>query len=108
MQHNPKNAVNQISESRDRRGGGGVKHHRELQEMYRPRWACFGVQIGFKLLSEGGQGECGTDLIWESIPNSGSIKSKTISKLFDRVNSPLFSSIGHTGGGGGGATIITC
>ena len=40
--------------------------------------------MGLKLLSEGDQGERGTDLIRKSIPHSGSIKSKTITKLFDR------------------------
>ena len=39
---------------------------------------------GLKLLSEGGQGGRGTNLIRKSIPYSGSIKSKTITKLFDR------------------------
>ena len=36
------------------------------------------------MLSEGGQGGRGTNLIWKSIPYSGSIKSKTITKLLDR------------------------
>ena len=40
--------------------------------------------MGFELLSEGGQRGIGTNLIRESIPHSGSIKRKTISKLFDR------------------------
>ena len=53
-------------------------------EWSRLRWVCFGVQVGFKLLSEGGQGRRGTNLIRKSIPHSGSIKSKTITKLFDR------------------------
>ena len=48
------------------------------------RWVCFGVQVGFKLLSERGQGWRGMNLIWKSISNSGSIKSKTITKLLDR------------------------
>ena len=48
------------------------------------RWVCFGVQVGFELLSERGQGGRGTNLIWKSIPHSGGIKSKTITKLFDR------------------------
>ena len=38
----------------------------------------------FKLLSERGQGWRGTNLIWKSIQNSGSIKSKNITKLLDR------------------------
>ena len=38
----------------------------------------------FELLSEGGQRGRGTNLIRESIPHSGSIKCKTITKLFDR------------------------
>ena len=41
-------------------------------------------KVGFKLFSEGGQGGRGMNLIRKSIPNSGSIKSKTITKLFDR------------------------
>ena len=48
------------------------------------RWVCFGVQVGFKLLSEGGQGGRDTNFIRKSIPHSGSTKSKTITKLFDR------------------------
>ena len=36
------------------------------------------------MLSEGGQGGRGTNLIRKSIPHSGSMKSKTITKLFDR------------------------
>ena len=40
--------------------------------------------MGFELLSEGGQRGRGTNLIRESIPYSGSIKRKTITKLFDR------------------------
>ena len=42
------------------------------------------VQVGFELLSEGGQRGRGMNLIRESIPHSGSIKCKTITKLFDR------------------------
>ena len=38
----------------------------------------------FELLSEGGQRGRGTNHIRESIPHSGSIKRKTITKLFDR------------------------
>ena len=48
------------------------------------RWVCFGVQVDFKLLSERGQGGRGTNLMWKSIPQSGSIKSKTITKVFER------------------------
>ena len=36
------------------------------------------------MLSERGQGWRGTNLIWKSIPNSGSIKSKTITKPLDK------------------------
>ena len=36
------------------------------------------------MLSEGGQGGRGTNLISKSIPHSGGIKSKSITKLFDR------------------------
>ena len=43
-----------------------------------------GVQVDFKLLSERGQGWRDMNLIWKSIPNSWSIKSKTITKLLDR------------------------
>ena len=42
------------------------------------------MQVDFKLLSEGSQGRRGTNLIRKNIPYSGSIKSKTITKLFDR------------------------
>ena len=74
-------AVDKISVSRDIRG---VKHHKECQGMIQAKVVCFGVQVGFKLLSERSQsGRC-TNLIWVSIPHSGSIKSKTITKLFDR------------------------
>ena len=45
---------------------------------------CFGVQVGVKLISERGQVVRGANLIWKSIPHSGSIKSNTITKLFDR------------------------
>ena len=45
---------------------------------------CYGVQVGFKLVSEKGQGWRGTNLIRKSIPHSGNIKRKTITKLFDR------------------------
>ena len=38
----------------------------------------------FKLLSKRGQVRRGTNLIWKSVPNSGSIKSKTVTKLLDR------------------------
>ena len=41
-------------------------------------------QQGFKLLSEKGQEWRGTNLIWKSFPNIGSIKSETITKLLDR------------------------
>ena len=51
---------------------------------FRLGWICFGVQVGFKLFSEGGQGWRGTNHIRESIPHSRSIKRKTITKLFDR------------------------
>ena len=51
---------------------------------FRLGWICFGVQVGFKLFSEGGQGWRGTNHIRESIPHSRSTKRKTITKLFDR------------------------
>ena len=44
---------------------------------FRLGWICFGVQVGFKLFSEGGQGWRGTNHIRESIPHSRSIKRKT-------------------------------
>ena len=43
-----------------------------------------GVRVGFKLLSERGQGGRHNNLIRKSIENSGGIKSKTTTKLFHR------------------------
>ena len=45
------------------------------------------LQVAFEVLSERGQGGRGTNLIWKSIPHSWDIKSKTITKLFDRFMS---------------------
>ena len=54
------------------------------------------AKVGFELLSEGGQQGRGTNLIRESIPHSGSIKCKTITKLFDRfVNGGTFIALNH-------------
>ena len=43
-----------------------------------------GVKVGFEAFSEGDQRGGRTNLPRKSIPNSGSIKSKAITKLFDR------------------------
>ena len=40
--------------------------------------------MGFELFSEGGKSGGCTNFLGKSIPNSGSIKDKTMTKLFDR------------------------
>ena len=62
----------------------GSSNTENTREWSRLRWVCSGVKVGFKLLSGRGQGWRDMNLIWMSIPNSGSIKSKTITKLLDR------------------------
>ena len=51
----------------------------------RLRWVCLGVQVGFMLFSEIGQGGRSTNLIRKGLQNSGGIKSKTLTKLFDKI-----------------------
>ena len=59
-----------------------VKRHGEyVEDIGSLVWVCFGVKIGFKLLSEGGQKGRHTTITRRSIPNRGGIKSKAITKL---------------------------
>ena len=67
--------------SRDRKE---PKHYGECQGSVRLRRVCLGVKVGFEAFSEGGIRGGHTNLLRKSISNSGNIKSKTITKLFDR------------------------
>ena len=60
-----------------------VQFHGECQGMIQAKVGMLWSQVGFKLLSGGGQGGSDTNLIWKSILNSGSITSKTITCLTD-------------------------
>ena len=64
----------------------GVNHYTEnAREILRLGWIYLCVEIVFKLLSEKGNRERCTNLNRKSAPNSGSIKSKTVTKLSDRI-----------------------
>ena len=47
------------------------------------RLVCLGIEVGFQLLSTISNRGRFMNLIWKSIPNSGNIKSKAVTKLFD-------------------------
>ena len=67
----------------------GSTNKENTRQILRLMWVYLGEEVGFKLLSEGGsEREC-MNLIRKSIPNSGSIQSKAITKLFDRFLSKL-------------------
>ena len=69
-----------ISISRDRKES---KHHIECQGVSKTKEGMPWCKGRFEAFSEGGQRGGRMNLLRKSIPNSGSIKSKTITKLFD-------------------------
>ena len=65
--------------------GRGQVPQRTTKGILRLMWVLFGLEVEFKLLFERGiKGVC-TNFISKSIPHSGRFKSKTITKLFDRL-----------------------
>ena len=79
LRHNKTKNRQPISISGDRKES---KHHRECQGVSKTN-VCLGVKVGFEAFSEGGQRGGRRNLLRKSIPKSGSIKSKTITKMFD-------------------------
>ena len=75
MQQNQKSSQKKIHYPETEEGSSTTENARGLSRL---GWVCFGVQVGFKLLSERGQGGRATNLTWKSIPNNWG------KKLFDR------------------------